>query len=213
MNKLDVIPPALTVSSASFSDLRPARRLIVLVPESEADPALTARKIWELANALESRVQFIGLSKDAAHEPGMRRQLVTLSAMVGGKNISVESKIEFGNNWLSVVKSEWREGDMIVCFAEQRSGLAHRPLSQILESNLNATVYVLAGLHQQEERLRSNWIFNAMAWAGSIGIILGFFWLQSKLIQSPKDWVYTALLYLSLFAEVGSISAWNSLFE
>ena len=213
MNKLDVSPPSLTVSPASFPHLEPARRLIVLVPESEADSALTARKIWELANALESRVQFLGLSKDAEHEPGVRRQLVTLSAMVGDDNISVDSKIEFGNDWLSVVKSEWREGDVIVCFAEQRSGPARKPLNQILESNLNATIYMMAGIHQQEDRLHLSWMFNAVAWAGSIGIILGFLWLQSKLTQIPTDWAHTALLYISLFVEVGSIWAWNNLFD
>lgn len=212
MNILDVNPPALTVSSASSPRPGSARRLIVLVPDSEVDTALAARKIWELANALESRVQFLGLSKDAAHEPGLRRQLVTLSALVGDKNIFVGSKTEIGNNWLSVVKPEWREGDVIVCFTEQRSGFARRPLNQILESNLNATVYVLAGIHQRKGRPRS-WMANAMAWAGSIGIILGFSWLQIKLIQSPGDWAYTALLYISLFAEAGSIWAWNSLFE
>jgi hypothetical protein len=151
MNKLDVNFSELDLAPASFSTPQTARRLIVLLPESEVDTALTARKIWELANALESRVQFIGLSKDAAHEPGLRRQIVNLSAMVGdGNNICVESKIELGNNWLSVVKSEWQEGDVIACFAEQRSGFAHRPLSQILESNLKSTVYIFTGLHQEE---------------------------------------------------------------
>jgi hypothetical protein len=101
---------------------------------------------------------------------------------------------------------------MIVCFTEQRSGLTRRPLSQILESNLNATVYVLGGFHQ-EVHMRASWMFNAMAWAGSIGIILGFFWLQSKLAQFSTDWAYTALLYISLFVEAGSIWAWNNLFE
>ena len=184
----------------------------MLVPESEVDSALTARKIWELANALESRVQFLGLSKDAEHEPSVRRQVVTLSAIVGDENIPVESKIEIGNDWLNAVKSEWHEGDVIVCYAEQRSGLTRRPLSQILESNLNATVYVLGGFHQ-EVHMRSSWIFNTLAWAGSIGIILGFFWLQSKLGQFSTDWAYSTLLYISLFAEAGSIWAWNSLFE
>ena len=212
MNKLDVSPPTLTVSPASFSDLQPVRRLIVLVPESEVDSALTARKIWELANALESRVQFLGLSKDAEHEPTVRRQIVTLSAMVGDEKIPVESKIEIGNDWLNAVKSEWHEGDVIVCYAEQRSGLTRKPLSQILESKLNATVYVLGGFHQ-EVHVRSSWIFNTFAWAGSIGIILGFLWLQSKLGQFSTDWAYSTLLYISLFAEAGSIWAWNSLFE
>ncbi len=212
MNKLDVSSPTLTVSPASFSDLQPVRRLIVLVPESEVDSALAARNIWELANTLESRVQFLGLSKDAEHEPSVRRQVVTLSAMVEDENISIESKIEIGSDWLSVVKSEWHEGDVIVCYAEQRAGLPRRPLSQILESNLNATVYVLGGFHQ-EVQMRSSWIFNAMAWTGSIGIIIGFFLLQSKLIQLSTDWAYSTLLYISLFAEVGSIWAWNNLFE
>ena len=212
MNKSDVSSAALTVSPASFSTLQPARRLIVLVPEPEMDATFMARKIWELANTLECGIQFLGLSKDAAHEPGVRRQIVTLSAMVGSEDISVETKIAIGNDWLSVVRSNWREGDVIVCFTGQSSGLARRPLNQMLESNLNATVYVLSDIQSQEERPHS-WVVNAMAWAGSIGIIIGFFWLQAKLIQFPKEWAYTALLYISLFAEAGSIYAWNSLFE
>ncbi|MBK8822210.1 MAG: hypothetical protein IPN58_06260 [Anaerolineales bacterium] len=214
MSKLDINFSDLEVSPASFPDLQPARRLIVLVPDSEVDTTLLARKIWELANALESRVQFLGLSRDAAHEPRLRRQIINLSAMVGdGNHISVESKIEFGTNWLNAVKSEWREGDVIVCFTEQRAGFTRRPLSQILESNLNATIYLLTGFHQQEDRLRSSWIFNGIAWAGSILIIFSFSWLQIKLTQSPQDWEYRALLYISLIIETGSIWMWNNLFE
>jgi hypothetical protein len=212
MNKIEVNSPALTVFPASFSTLQPARRLIVLVPESEADTALTARKIWELANTLECGIQFLGLSKDAEHEPGVRRQLVTLSAMVGYDNISVESKIEIGNDWLSVVKSNWHEGDVIVCFTGQNSGLARRPLNQILESNLKATVYVLTDLEENNARVRPSWVSTAIAWSGSIGIILGFFWLQSRLVHPPADWMHTALLYVSIFAEAGLVWIWNSLF-
>ncbi len=213
MNKLDVNFSELEVSPASFPDLQPARRLIVLVSDSEVDTTLLARKIWELANALESRVQFLGLSKDAVREPGLRRQLINLSAMVGDQHVLVESKIETGNDWVNMVKSNWREGDVIVCFAEQRAGFARRPLSQILESNLNATIYLLTGFHQQEDHLRSSWIFNGIAWAGSILIIFSFSWLQIKLTQSPQDWEYRALLYISLIIETGSIWMWNNLFE
>ena len=212
MNKSDVISPALVVSSASPSRLQTSNRLIVLVPGADVDATFTARKIWELANALECSIQFLGLSKDAAHEPGLRRQMVTLSAMVGYENISVESKIEIGNDWLSVVKSNWREGDMIVCFKGQNSGLARKPLSQMLESNLKAPVYVLSDIDQQEKRVLSSWVSTAIAWAGSIGIILGFFWLQSSLMKPPTDWAHSALLYISLFAEAGLIWIWNSLY-
>ena len=207
MNTFDVIQP-----SASPLDLQPARRLIVLVPETDTDSAVVARKIWELANALESRVQFLGLSKDAANESALRRQLVTLSAMVRDENIQVDSKIESGVNWLSVVKSEFREGDMIVCFEEQRSGITRRPLSQLLQTNLSVTVYVINGTLPHREDNRPRWLTNLIAWGGSLGIIAGFFWLQIKLGASSGA-VADALLYISLFVEAGSIWAWNILFE
>jgi hypothetical protein len=209
MNKLDVNNPALTLSPAFYSDPGSARRLIVLVPESEADTSGAARKIWELANALGSRVQFLGLCKDEEREPSLRRQIIAMSTLVGGDSVPVESKIEFGGNWLDVVKSNLREGDVVACFAEQRIGFAYRPLSQILEANLNATIYVLSGL--QPERRNLNWLSNALAWVGSIAIIALFFWGQAKLTQMPQDWAHTSLLYLSIFIEAGLVWFWNSL--
>ena len=213
MKKLDVIPPAFAVAPASLSDLQPAPRLIVLVPELEADAAILARKIRDVAKALESRVQLLGLSKDAAHEPSVRRRLVTLSAMVEDSTIFVESKVEVGSNWLNAVQPHWHPGDVIVCFAEQRSRFGNKPLHQILQSSLNATVYVLSGVQMQKEYSRPNWLSNALAWAGSIGLILGFFWLQANLIQLTQNGIQTILLYGSLIVEAGSIWVWNNLFS
>jgi hypothetical protein len=134
-----------------------------------------------------------------------------MSAMVADGNGSVDSKIEFGRNWLGVVKSNWHTGDVIVCFAEQHTGLMKKPLSQILEANLNATVYVLSGLYPLNPS-RPKWLPGAMTWAGSIGIIAGFFWLDVKIAQMPQDWAHTSLLYLSLLVEVGLIWVWNTFF-
>lgn len=211
MNKLDANSSVFTLSPPSYLKPEAGRRLIVLVSESQADIAGAARKIWELANAFESRVQFLGLCKDQAYEPSLRRQIIALSTMVGDGRLSVESKIEFGGNWLDVVKSNWREGDVIVCFAEQNVGFAKRPLSQIMESNLGATVYVLSGFYQPESP-RLTWLPNAAMWAGAAGIISGFFWLQAKLIQMPNDWAHTSLLYVSILIEFGLVVFWNSLF-
>ncbi len=199
MNKLDVNSPVFTLAPEV------ERRLMVLVPDSDVDLSSAARKIWELTNALGGRVRFLGLCKDEAREPSLRRQMVSLSSMVGG-----ESDIEFGDDWLNFVKSHWREGDVIVCFGEQHVGFAKRPLSQILESNLNVTVYVLP--ETQTMRPRPNWILSALGWVGSIAIVALFFWAQSKLIHAQSDWAHTMLLYLSLFIETGSLWVWNSLF-
>lgn len=181
------------------------RRLIVLVPDSDADMSNAARKIWELAEAFGGRVQFLGLCKDKEWEPSLRRRMVALSSMVGG-----ESVIEFGGDWLNFVKSHWREGDVIICFDGRQTGFSKRPLSQILESSLNATIYTLPEVETM--RPRSNWILSAVSWSGSIAIIALFFWAQSKLIHAQGDWARTVLLYLSIFVETGSLWGWSSLF-
>lgn len=211
MNKLDVHSPTLTLSPASPVKHNSARRLIVLLPEAELDTTIIAQKIWALADSLKSHVQFIGISKDMAREPALRRQLTTLSALVRDDRIVVESKLEFGGNWLKVLQSDFQEGDVIACFAEQRSGLARRPLSQVLESKLHTTIYILSGLYH-EDRFRFKRRFEAMAWTGSIGIILGLSWLQMKLIHLPQDWAHTSLLYASFLVELWLVWMWNSLF-
>ncbi|NOH02850.1 MAG: hypothetical protein HND47_13280 [Chloroflexi bacterium] len=212
MKKLDVHPPDFAITPASFPDLQPASRLIVLVPELEADAAIAARKIRGVAKALESRVQLLGLSRDAAHEPSLRRQLATLSAMIEDPVIFVESKVEIGKNWLNALRPYWHPGDVIICFAGQRSGLANKPLDQLLASSLNAAIYVLDGVYKEKEKAPLAWLSGILAWAGSIGLVLGFFWLQIKIVQAPSNGLHTALLYASLLAEGGTIWTWNNLF-
>jgi len=176
--------------------------------ESDYMPAI--RRIWELANAQHARVQFLGLCKDAAKEPSLHRQLVTMSALMGDE-VSTEAKVEIGMSWVDAVKRNSQTGDMIVCFEEQRAGLLHRPLSQILESNLNFPVYILSGLYPQKSK--SNWLSQVSVWSGFIGIIIGFYILQVKIDQLPKDWIQNGLLIFSIILEFSLIWVWNNLFS
>ena len=200
---------ALSLASQSSRGL--ASHLIVLVPDDEDYTAAT-RRIWELANAHYASVQFLGLCKDVEDEPSLRRRLVTMSALVKDGNVSAEAKVEIGTNWVDFVKRNYQTGDMIVCFAEQRAGLFHRPLSQILESNLSAPVYILSGLYPQSTS-RSNWLSQIIVWTGSFAILAGCFWLQIKISQLPKDPAQTLLLILSVGVEFWLIWVWNSLFS
>jgi hypothetical protein len=210
MIKLDTNSLSLAYASDSYKGLESTRRLIVLVPDDSNYTTMTHR-IWELANALGCQILFLSLYADEAQESSQRRQLITMSAMIQDGNVRVETRVETGSNWVNAVRAYLHDGDMIVCFAEQRIGLLHRPLSQILQSNLNAPVYIFPGLYPKSPS-QSTWRSQIMAWLGSIGIIVGAFLLQIRIASMPADWVQTALLILSLTAEIWLIGGWNSLF-
>ncbi|MGZ9222239.1 MAG: hypothetical protein ACXW4Q_09030 [Anaerolineales bacterium] len=209
---------SLAMATASMSDASTplstrsmsAGRLIILVP-SDLDYNSLTRRIWELAISTGKHILFLGLCQDAAEEPSLRRQLITISALVGDSKVSTEAKVEIGTNWVDVVKTQYRAGDVIVCFAEQRTGLFHRPLSPILESRLGATIYILSGLYAQSTS-RSSWLSQLIVWAGSFAILAGFFWLQVRISQFPKDPAQTVLFILSAAVEVWLIWVWNSIF-
>jgi hypothetical protein len=211
MNKLDLYPTSLTYATRPNADLESARRLIVLVPK-DMDYSSATRRLWELANATSMQIQLLGLCKDAAEEPGLRRGLVTMASLLQDGRMVVETRVETGTNWVDAVKRNYQAGDMVVCCAEQRAGLLQKPLSQILQSDLNVPLYILSGLYLQDDS-RSNWPAQTAAWLGSIAIIVAFLILQSRINLLTGDWSQTILMLLSTAVEVWAIWFWNSLFE
>ena len=204
----------MTTPHGSLLGPKPAHRLLVLVPDMEPDYIPAIRKIWELANAQHARIKFLSLCKDKAEEPGLHRQLITmsaLSALVGGDEVSTEAKVEIGMSWVDVVKRNSETGDMIVCFEEQRAGFLRRPLSRVLEASLTFPVYILSGIFPQKSK--SNWLSQITVWSGSIGIIICFGILQLKIDQLPKDWFQNILLIFSIILEFWLILVWNNLFD
>jgi hypothetical protein len=211
MFKLDSKHPISNSPSASLSNPEPARRLIVLVPALEINLTALAQKVWELAHTSESQVLFLGLYDDAAQESRLRRDLVTISAMVKDDRVTAKVEVLFGKDWVNVVRTHWHSGDMVVCFAEQRIGSSQQLLSQALQAELNIQLYILSGLYPRKES-HINWLSQVAIWGGSIAIIFGFFTLQIKLDQLTTDWTHTILLLISIPVEVGLIWIWNSLF-
>lgn len=210
MIKPDTSSVPLTYPINSHASLGPARRLIVLVP-ADADYTAATRRVWELAHALGCHVLFLSLCTDMAQESSLRRQLITMSAMVQDGKVCAEVQVEVGSNWVNAVKSSLQTHDMIVCFAEQRAGLLRKPLSQILHANLNTPVYILSGLAPQNPS-RPNWLSQTLGWTGSIGITIIFFLLQIRIVSLSENWAQTTLLILSVIFEAWLIWVWNSLF-
>jgi hypothetical protein len=218
MNKLNIQIPSLTHSVNLDSDIsvrliNPEQppRLIVLIPE-DVDCSRVTRRIWELANATGSSVKLLALCRDSTEEMSLRRELVTVSALIQDAKISVESKIEIGTNWVKVVKRNYQDGDMIVCIAEQSVGFRRKPLSQLLESTMQVPVYVLSEIPMPKPQAK---FFPRMlaTWSGFAGIMIGFFILQIRVVQVAKDGFQTLLLLVLLIPEFWLIWAWNSLFS
>jgi hypothetical protein len=209
MIKFDMNSVSLANPNEASKQLETAQRLLVLVP-ADTDYTTLIHRIWELANTLGCPILFLSLCVDQGQEASLRRQLITMAAIVQDSKVDAMTRVEVGSNWVEIVRSNLHAGDMIVCFTEQRTGLLHRPLSQILQSNLQAPVYVLSGLDSQNSS-RANQRSQIVAWIGSLGIIVGAFLLQIQIISLVKDWAQTAFLILSVGAEIWLIGAWNSL--
>jgi hypothetical protein len=221
MNKHDPSSPALAHSTTSHFDpsMFPsivgqrhgtAHRLVVLIPAA-SDYTAAIRRISELATESGAQVFFIGLCKNTAHEMSLRRELITLAALLRDAKVSAQASVEIGTNWIDALKNNYRVGDVIVCFADHQPGLLQKPFSQILESNFNIPVYILSGLYPKKHE--SSVLSQLVAWSGFIGFIICFGALQAQLIQFPGGWLQNVLLILSIILEFWLILVWNNLFS
>lgn len=210
MTKIALSPMVMTLPSGPLPELKSVRRLIVLVPPLEVDLSAVTRRLWELANATGKHFLLVGLYRDAMEEPSLRRELVTMSAMVNDGKMTAEIEVVFGRDWVDAVRARWQVGDMVVCFEEQRVGLSHRPLSQLLQSDLDIPLYILTGLYPQNDP-RTGWPARGAAWIGSITIILGFFILQVMFADLANSWA-SILQVFSIIVEAWLILVWNGLF-
>ena len=221
MNKLDISSPTFAITPASHLDPstrsasaqcpEPAPRLIVLFPASEFETPELERRIWEIARSLQLNVLLLSLNNNFDEEPQIRRKLITMAAMIKDPFVSTEIMIAPGSNWVQQVKKLWRQGDIVACYPNQKVGIMRKALDQILRSSLNMPVYILADV-QSVKNSKSTFLSQFFFWLGSLAIISGFFWAETRLVQLPQDWAHSALIYVCIFAEFACLLFWNSLF-
>ena len=205
MIQYDTAPISLQNDASADLVVESKHQLIVLVPPG-VDANSTARRLQKLEQATGMPVLLLSICKEQADEPGLRRELVTLASLLKDGIHPLEIKVETSTDWMSVVRNHYEMRDMIVCFEGQRTGFLQKPLSQLLESNFKADVYILPGLDFQEAE--ANVFSQAAAWLGFIVIILGFGLLQAKIVQASDNWLQNALLILSIIPEFWLLHIW-----
>ena len=207
MIKLNFNYQPSTLSQISSLDLELARRLVVVVHDPEADLTSVTRRVWELAHATGAKVRFLGLCNDEAQEMVLRRTLVTASALMNSGNVSANSEIVVGKDWVSAVRSCLQQSDMLVCCQESGSSSHQKALIPILRADLGVPLYLLSKT-QPRTASRSEWLPAAAAWIGSLAIIIAFFWLQVKIDQLAGG-LSIPMQLLSIAVEFTLIRAWN----
>jgi len=212
---LSVPPLSLPVNLLFIPEdepLPPARRLVVLIPDVSTDESELARRIWSLASPRGLEVLYLGLCRDPYGEPRARRRLASLAAMTRDDWAHVETRLALGGDWVRAVQAAYRSGDLVVCHAEQTVSawrLAHKPLSQVMLSALNSPVYVLSGFYPEKSPEQPNSMARILSWIIPVTIVAGFLWIQVRIEQLPKDWVYTTLLCISVLVEYILIAIWS----
>ncbi len=216
MTKLNLLPVSQiqtsemdNAKSIQCSDPKRPQYLIILIPPGSECASVT-RRICRLANETNSCIQLLGLYRDEGEELALRRELAMASALIRNAKVYVEIVIEKGSNWVEAVRSLYHTGDLIVCLTDLSTGIRRKPLSQILESNFKAPVYVFSkGPTEQDE---PSLLSRAMAWSGMVIIVGLFFLLQVRIVQVATGGLQTLLLILVLIPEIWLVKAVNSLF-
>jgi len=206
-------PTVITKLLAPLSRLAPPiRRLVVLIPDGDTYETELARQIWSIAQPYNLAVLLLGLSRDEAREPLVRRRLATLAALIRDEVVHVETRFEIGVDWLPLIRVIRRNSDLVVCHAEQRIarwGIQYQLLSQWLIAQMQQPVCVLAGFYPNltpdHIHLTSRLIADAVPFA----ILIGFTALQILIHQRASHFAYTPLLSVSVVLECSLIGLWH----
>lgn len=183
-------------------------KLIVLI-SPDTDTSRMPHRIWKLADAASMHVLLLGLGGSDETEPSLRRGMVTLAALLQNEKVATDIQLENVTGWVEAVGVHFQPGDMIVCPADAHAGLFRRSLREILETELNAPVYVLSNQHPQD--FAPTWKSEIMAWSGFSGLLFAFGLLQLKITHSTSGGFQTLLLMLSTVLEFWLFGVWGNL--
>ncbi len=202
-----------------------ASRLVVVMLEPDEEATLAGR-ILMLAGKDCRNVLLVGVCPDALRQTELRRRLVTIAAFLreqrlpdtsrtarSQEDLCVEVRIEHGKDWIQRVKMTLQPGDTLACYEGQEAAKPRRQLCDVLSSNLESStsIYVFSQLTPPRSSRRTL-LSQATSWLGSLAGIGTFFLLQMRIVTAIQGGTQSVLLLLTLFAEVGVIWIWNSLF-
>jgi len=197
------------LSTVGDVDLSTVQRLVVLIPDQDVDETEIAREIWELASPAKFSVLLLGVCSNSNDEPTVRRRLVTIAGLIREPRISVDIQLDFGNNWIKNLQAILISGDVVICHAEQYTGMGHKPLALAL-TEAGIQVMVMTGFYPEIHKSATALFRESLFWVVSVIILAVFFWLQIRMLRVSDELAKNILLGISVPAEIGLLWLWNS---
>jgi hypothetical protein len=187
-------------------------RMIVLIPDGVTHVPELAQKILWLSMTECQDILLLGIASDDGRILSLSRTLTTLKATITTNWLYVAAKLTTADDWLTILKTEFQSGDIIVCHEEQivKIGFLEAiPASEFLRGSLQTTVKTINGFYHPQRIQAREWALNVLFWAGCLAILAGFTSLEISLDQGIHGTARSVIFILLVLVEIGSFLAWG----
>lgn len=185
--------------------LKPTRRLVVLVPPGEIDEPALARRVWQLAIDSCLGVLYLALCPDDLQVSHQRLRLADLAAVTSGRAVRAHAIVSEEKNWRLALAKVLAPGDVLVCLASHTITryLAWRaPLGEQLAETAGVPVFMLDGFKIGQSPNQKQALKGLLAWIACVALLVGFFGIQVGIVRSTDQLLSSILLCLSVLVEL-----------
>jgi len=190
------------------------RRLVVLVPDQDLDAINFCRAIRSLAVPGFLDVYLVTVVHNEESELASRRRLATMATLVRDFDYQVETQVVWNRSWIGALRDLTRSDDVLLYPPEMtvRKGLRSlEPLGDAINRQLGLTARPMPGFYQKSRPEIKRFLQMIGYWVVILGILAGFFVLESDVTTVDTGWIAKLLLILLMVAEVGTIYLWTVL--
>lgn len=104
-------------------------RLIILVPTRNLDTLKLASLISHAVQQHRSNLLFLSVVEDSNEESYVHEYTAELIELTSKLPVQIEREIEYSKNWITVIKSIWQVGDLVICPTEQSISINGKQIS------------------------------------------------------------------------------------
>ena len=128
------------------TQILPADRLVVLLPEYTVDLSTLGRIIRDLALRHVSKVFLLTVVKEPFAGVHMAHVQGYLYAVTHDPFLHVETSVQVETTWLRAIRAIWQPGDLFLCLSDHmvRWGVFwQKPIAELITQQIDAPVYVI----------------------------------------------------------------------